>query len=90
MKIKLSGIEYNLNEAIYQEIIKADAMYGNNNINEQWLSILFEETGEVAHAINELRLHPENKENILDNLNYELIQVIATCIRWLKDLKIKS
>ena len=43
----------------------------------EWLSILVEEVGEVAQAINRLNFPSDAKETDADNLYKELIQVAA-------------
>jgi NTP pyrophosphatase (non-canonical NTP hydrolase) len=47
------------------------------NINEMSLSILAEEFGEVAKAINDCDY---------ENLQDELVQVISVCFRWLENM----
>ena len=84
--MKLSGENITVANAINQEILKGESLYGNDNTNDRWACILGEEIGEVNHALNEICLHPENIENIIDNLKYELIQISAVSIRWLKEL----
>ena len=117
-KIFEPTLNLTLIECIDWEIIKADSMHKKENEKLQWLSILTEEVGEVATALNELRINKgkedsylnENKKThfknkifrkgldefknrdkaIMDNLRYELIQVTATAIRFLRNINNKE
>ena len=78
-------------QGIMMERIKQDVKWGENRDlkPERWLAILVEEVGEAADCINELYPCGEPKysnEAIMDNLEYEIIQVAATCVAWLENL----
>ncbi|MFA5403314.1 MAG: hypothetical protein WC358_00095 [Ignavibacteria bacterium] len=78
--------EYTINEAIKYEIERGTELYGNKNLPDEWLTILAEESGEVAKDVNELRLHPHAAVTIKPKLKYELIQVIAVSLRFINNL----
>lgn len=65
---------------IVAELKAQDKKWGANRImpHRQWLTILIEEVGEVARAI--IEHEPEQ-------VQAELIQVIAVGIQWLKSLR---
>ena len=53
------------------------------------LRVLVEEVGEVAHAIDQLDLHPRSKSHKAHLLT-ELIQVAAVCVAWLESMEVAS
>ena len=65
-------------EAIAAERARQDRKFGNHRWvpDYLWLAILTEETGEVAHALQERG----------DDLHDELVQVAAVAIAWLECL----
>ena len=70
-------------DLIFQDIInerdRQDAKWGSQRKlpMDRWNTILGEEVGEVAHAVN---------EGDLTNLAEELIQVAAVAVCWLESL----
>lgn len=75
------------------ERIQQDVKWGEqNHSNEKWLSILLEELGEAATAMNELdpvgeRKYPEIA--CIENLEIELVQVAAVSVAWIESLRRK-
>lgn len=69
--------------AINAERDKQDARWGfpQHNTITEWVSILAEETGEVAMAVN---------DKDWGNLRVELIQVAAVCVSLLEHLALKD
>jgi NTP pyrophosphatase (non-canonical NTP hydrolase) len=69
-----------IQEMIIKKIIsereRQDILHKDNRLDD-YLSILIEEIGEVAKAI---------QSNDIDNLKEELIQSAAVIIRWLEDI----
>jgi len=61
---------------IVKERYRQDQLHTDNS-KEDYLSILIEEVGEVGKAI-------QLKD--MDNLQEELIQVAAVCVRWIETL----
>lgn len=61
---------------ILKERLRQDRIHPDNNEGD-YLSILMEEVGEVARAI-------QLKD--INNLKEELIHVSAVCIRWMEEL----
>lgn len=76
---------------VRMERIKQDVKWGEQNHNDlKWLSILGEEFGEVARAVNEdnpafERLYTHDA--LRENLEVELVQVAAVCIAWIECLR---
>lgn len=66
----------NIVTAILSERLRQDRIHPDNDLGD-YLSILMEEVGEVARAI---------QLNDIDNLKEELIQVSAVCMRWMEEL----
>jgi len=54
----------------------------------EWLAILAEEFGEVAHDANELHFRPDSDEldDALACMRRELIQVAAVAVAWVEAL----
>ena len=80
---------------IQHEIVKQRAIWGiQKHDNLKWNAILVEEVGEVSNAINELTpadgKFKYEKDSILANLEYELIQVAAVCCTWIEHLRNKK
>lgn len=65
--------------AIVAEMARQDEKFGSQRrlVPDRWNTILGEEVGEVAHAVNE-----HDRENLIE----ELVQVAAVCAQWLKAL----
>lgn len=61
---------------ILHEIVRQDEKWGSQRHlpPDRWNTILGEEVGEVAHAVNE-----HDRENLME----ELVQVAAVCAQWL-------
>jgi NTP pyrophosphatase (non-canonical NTP hydrolase) len=66
-----------LTEVLHERQRQDDKFGSDRNYTEHvWLSVLTEETGEVAHAINENQLHGTT----LENYRHELVQVAAVAV----------
>ncbi len=64
-----------------------DGKWGeSNHADGVWLALLAEEFGEAAQALNVIQF-TDNKENALDNLEVELIQVAALAVAWVEALR---
>lgn len=55
--------------------------------NSRWFIILSEEFGEVARNINIQQRKGHCSREAQENLEYELLQVMATCKMWLEKLR---
>lgn len=66
-------------DAIGDEMDRQDAKFGSHRHlpPDRWNTILGEEVGEVAHAVNE-----HDRGNLIE----ELVQVCAVAVQWLKAL----
>jgi NTP pyrophosphatase (non-canonical NTP hydrolase) len=66
-------------DAIILEMVRQDEKWGSQRHldPDKWNTILGEEVGEVAHAVNE-----HDRANLIE----ELVQVAAVCVQWLKAL----
>ncbi len=61
-------------ELVLKERLRQNELFGvQNNTDEVWLSILVEEVGEVAQAI-------QNKD--FANFNEEIVQIAAVATAW--------
>lgn len=69
-----------ITEDIFAEIFRQDLKFGKNrNCHPlEWLSILTEETGEVAREINDAGF---SQDKLTDNYRNELIQVAAVAMQ---------
>ncbi|MBA7500890.1 hypothetical protein ES704_03652 [subsurface metagenome] len=81
-----------ISELIWNERVKQDATWGKqNHNNEKWFTIIGEEVGEIANAINEYNptgnKRKYTKIACLENLEYELIQTAAVAIAWIECLR---
>ena len=81
-------------QSVAMERIKQDAKWGLQDHGDlKWLSILMEEVGEVALAVNEDNPFKErlySHEALRDNLEYELVQVAAVCVAWVECMRRKD
>lgn len=72
-------------KAIKFERIKQDSQWGEQNHHDyEWLSILTEELGEIANAINKHYLSSQLQEEAFLNMIYEIEQTAAVCVAWLE------
>lgn len=80
---------FSIEEQLEMEIAKINSKYKyvQDYTDLRWLAVLTEEVGEVAKNINTARKIECNKINTQENLEYELLQVMAVCKIWLEILR---
>lgn len=77
-------------EEIYKERIRQHGLWGTQKHPiAVWQSILLEEIGEVARAINE-RMLENGDDKTLENLREEIIQVAAVAVAMVESLDIND
>ena len=82
--------DFSIVEQLELEEIKAKAKYGDIDLsNDRWFIILSEEFGEVAKNMNYQKKKGHCSIKTQENLEYELLQVMATCKMWLDKLRKK-
>ena len=75
-------------EELRAERQRQEEKFGDNSMASpslsdlQRLAILVEEVGEVAHALNEAALSPQDRSAWLVEMRRELIQVAAVAVAW--------
>ena len=83
--------ELSIPECIWQERVKEDAKWGEQNHDDfGWLSILSEEVGEAAQCLNKSYLDPVERAEAMEwrgLLEIELIQIAATAVAWLECIR---
>lgn len=76
-------------QAVNVELGWQEGKFGKNQEldNGTWLTVLVEEVGECALALNTARHEPDRKRAAMENLEVELIQVAASALAWVKQLR---
>ena len=76
---------------VMDERTRQDKKWGEqNHSDEKWLSVLVEEVGEAAQAINKLYVDPVREQSTNDtdkwqtNLENEVIEIAAVAIAWVE------
>lgn len=73
-------------DSVRTERLNQDNKWGEQNHNDlTWYSILMEEVGELAHAMNEARW--QDVTGVASNLLDEIIQTAAVCAAWAQSIQ---
>jgi NTP pyrophosphatase (non-canonical NTP hydrolase) len=86
MKESFAQLMFNINEDVFMERMRQNEKWGiQRHDNGVWLSILIEEVGEVAEAMQ--KGMKSEKETDANNLYEELIQVAAVASAWAEQIR---
>ncbi len=92
MNLPTNNVTLAAYSAIIDERRRQDTLHPKWHGSQHGLSVLVEEVGEVARGLYEWNnaTRAKDQQKWRENLQSELVQVAAVCVRWLENLEAEA